>query len=214
MERLNITLPRPKRLPLGKVPRKRNLSPNDISYLFMHKVIVEEQMDGKPIKFISTDPQLFIFAEDLKQMRETYYHIPGRYAIFDIFDPARDLFLCWEDKLSLSMEIRKGRIRVSDVDPLFFFPVPQVAYGKFRMDELPRFIEVSAYAREYGTSLPAPGKGIIVKSSAEEFPEFYHPGKIVWAEFRGENSGHRQKMPFRENTINPAAAVADFILCD
>ena len=214
VERLNITFPKPKRLPIGATPRKNIITQREMTYLFKHKLVIEEEMDGKPVKFITTKIHFFIFAADLKEMRETYYHIPGRYAIFDIFDPDRDLFLPWNYKFDLSMKIREGKIRIGNFDPLLFFPVPIIAFGKFEMEDLPQFLGVSGYAHNPNTRFPGLGKGIIVKSSADEFPDEYHPGKIVRKEFLGEKGWNLPQNPPRNNLIDPSKMVVNFILSD
>jgi len=216
VERLNVNQPKPKRFPLGAIPEKKGvLAPEDIRYLLMGKVIIEEKMDGQPVKVLSTDPQLFIFAEDLKRMHSIFYHVPGRYAIFDIFNPARDLFLCWEEKYQLSMEIRRGKIKIPELDGALFFPVPQIAHGKFTMGELPRFLGVSAYARKYrDIRTPVPGEGIVVKLGADAFPEEYQPGKIVREEFLGGITDNYLRLPLRMNAIDPSVEVPRHFLWD
>ncbi|MCX6774369.1 MAG: hypothetical protein NTY68_05245 [Candidatus Micrarchaeota archaeon] len=231
VERLTVRYPKLKRFPLGVISKKSNpLTHKEISNLLRAKIVIEEMMDGKPIKAISSDPQLIIFAEDLKEMRETYYHIPGRYCIFDIFDPTRELFLSWNEKFELSMEIRKGMIRIADTDPLLFFPVPQIAHGKFeRINELISFLGISAYAREFNNMTSSYGKGIVVKPGAETFSEIFHPGKILLNEFINETTknnflkkfiGHnpsgiqKDKILPYNNLIDSSLEVPDHLLSD
>jgi len=208
VERLNIECPKPKRFPIGKRFKKEVLTQHQIKYILMGKSIVEEKMDGKPVKFGASDPQLFIFAEDLARMHSIYYHIPGRYAIYDIFNPDRDVFLSWEEKQALSLEIRRGKIKIASFQPELFFPVPVIAEGEFRMDDLPRFLGMSAYARKHGNmGLKAPGEGIVVKSGAEAFPEEYYAGKIVREEFLNGIITNYLRKPLRKNAIDPSVRV-------
>jgi len=208
-ERLNIECPKPKRFPIGKAFKKNSvLTQHQIRYILMGKVIVEEKMDGKPVKFGSTDPQLFIFAEDLKQMHSVFYHIPGRYAIYDIFNPQRDVFLSWEEKQALSLDIRKGKIKIASLDSELFFPIPMIADGKYTLEELPNFLGISAYARKYGNvNKKAFGEGIVVKSGAEAFPEEYYTGKIVRKEFLDGIITNYLREPYKANAIDPSVKV-------
>jgi hypothetical protein len=213
VERLNITHPKPKRFPVGKIVKEKDfLTPREVQHLLLGKVVIEEKMDGKPLRFISGDPQLFIFAEDLKRMHSIFYHVPGRYAIFDIFYASRDVFVCPDEKLALAREIRAGKIRLASANPLLFFPVPRIATGRFGVDDFPQFLGKSAYARvENNVHVPAPGEGIVVKSAADAFPEEFYTGKIVRAEFLGVDTINYLKRPYRGNAIDPAVEIVESI---
>ena len=94
---------KPRRFPLNGKPlpeerANRHLNQEDSRYLLSGKVIVEEKMDGSPVSFIAGG-RYRIFAEDLKMRHSLYYRVPGRYAIFDIFDYNRNVFVFPEERL-------------------------------------------------------------------------------------------------------------------
>jgi hypothetical protein len=210
VERLKVEYPKPKRFPMGaNLPEdKEVLTQKEIRHLMMGEVLLEEKMDGTPKEIITQDPQLFVFTEDLRRMHSIFYHLPGRFAIYDIFSVKRDVFVSIDEKEDLCKDIRKGRIRVADIAPELMFQVPCIAIGNFTVDELPQFLGLSAYASQYpDIRKPAAGEGLVVKSPASSFPEEYQPGKIVRSEFTAGIVDNYMKKSFRKNVIDPREPV-------
>lgn len=205
VERLTVEYPKPKRFPLGAIPAgKKPMSQEHAAAILKGKVAVEEKLDGTPVKLTLADPAIILFAEDLRRQHEIFYHLPGRYAIFDIFNMAREMIVCPAEKASLAREIRNGKIRITGLDSRLFFAVPRIAEGKFALDELPQFLGISAYARKDGLiHEPAPGEGIVVKSFVDWFPEEKLAGKLVRAEFIGAIKENYLRGPVRHNAIDP-----------
>jgi hypothetical protein len=216
MEVLNVQLRKPMRFPIG-FQRKKNLIYKDqMRSLFRGRTIVEEQMDGAPVKFVSTDSRFLVFAEDLRRRRSIYYNLPGRYAIFDIFNTERGVFICPDEKLELSEDIRKGKLRLgvssSPARPDCFFPVPQIATGQFELKDIRQFLGVSAYAIN-GDGTRAKGEGIIVKTCADSYPAVYYTGKLVRTELENIHVHEVYSLlPYRENRISPDVAVRTGLL--
>jgi hypothetical protein len=204
-----LVYPKPMRFHSLKNPTgKKPMSREDEAFLLKAKVAVEEKMDGAPVKFVTSSPSLAVFAEDLRRRHTIDYHIPGRYAVFDIFDAKRGVFVYHEEKLALSMELRKGKIKVIGTDGNAFFPVPMICSGKFTLDELALFLGLSAYAFERGNpAMPAPGEGIVVKPFSDCFPEEFVAGKIVRSEFTGSITENYLRLPYHANMIDPSHPV-------
>lgn len=205
----NLVYPKPKRFPTGNIPAtKEPMSEEDMRYLLSGMVIVEEKMDGTLTKFVSRDPPLAIFAEDLKRMHSIFYHVPGRYAVFDIFDDRRGVFVYPDEKLQLSKELRCGKIKIIGIDGNAFFPIPRITWGKFSLNELVEFVGLSAYARHSDDiQRGVPGEGIVVKQYADSFPEEYVAGKIIRAEFFESITENYLRLPYRANAIDPRVEV-------
>ena len=211
MEVLSVQPPKLLRLPVGFQPKKNPITSHQMHYLLHGRTIVEELMDGKPLKLISSDGRFMVFAGDILRSRSTCYRLPGRFAIFDILDTGRRLFINAEDKLELSMDIRKGRLRLGEASsplaPDSFFLVPRIACGRFVLADLLQFLDaVSPYARSEDCSTCISGKGIVVKPVASSFPETFYPGKIVRAELENHPMlGEDSSWTHRENSSSSAA---------
>jgi hypothetical protein len=201
-----IPYPKPKRLPIGvKTIAKNLMSAKDMAYLLSGKVVVEEKMDGRSEVFRSHDPPLIIFAEDLRRMHSIFYHLPGRYAVFDIFDIRRNVLVYPEEKLQLSKDLRSGKVRLPNQGGELFFPVPRIAQGRFSPEDLAGLVGESAYARNYEErDESAPGEGIVVKQFVDSFAEEFISGKIVRLEFLLGIEQNYLRLPYRANAINPA----------
>lgn len=176
----------------------------EVEYLLEGQVIVEEKMDGKTS--MHRGDRFIIFAEDLKYVHSLHYRVPARFAIFDVFDLARTLFLCRRHKEDVFNSIRRGTIKIDGRNPSDFFLVPLVAEGIFKLEELPKLIGISRYAYDPETKGPVSMEGIVVKQDRDLLlPEFkYTTGKIVRSDFSDNISENYLKKPLRENIINPA----------
>ena len=201
----NVVYSKPRRFPFKNIKKNDMLSLRQVSDLLKGQVIVEEKMDGKPKDF--SNSSYIIFAEDMKKQHTLFYILPGRYAIFDIYDKKRNVFVFSEEKLELSNAIRGGKIKVDGVDPVLFFPTPTVTTGKFTMEELPKLIGLSAYAHDRETKERMVMEGIVVKPDRDLFQEEFLSGKIVKAEFENGIKTHHLRMPARYNIINPSFEV-------
>lgn len=205
--------PKPKRFPLGKatIRKKKYLTDDEVARLLRGKVVVEEKMDGKMVRFRAE--RFLVFAEDLKHVHSIYYKLPGRYAIFDVFDSQRGVFLYYDTVRELGNDMRKGVLRVNDVNgadiaPILFFPVPLVAIGLFGIEDMPKLIGLSAYAIDHDTKKPDFMEGIVVKPCRDLFPEEFLTGKLIREEFASGIKKHYLNLPFRSNIINPNMPVA------
>lgn len=199
---------KPRRFPVNGRPLPeeragRHLSKKDSEYLLSGKVIVEEKMDGSPVSFIAGG-KYRIFAEDLKARHSLYYKVPGRYAIFDIFDYSRNLFVFPEEKIELALAVRKGSLRVDGNIASSFFPVPTIESGVFSSpEELVLLAGTSAYAINAETGGRGMMEGVVVKPYRDLYPEEQMRGKYVRPEFEDEISTHYLRMPYSGNEINP-----------
>jgi len=202
----NIGYPKPRRIPLGKGNVNRNmLTAKQVSDLLRGRVVVEEKLDGKPASFEAS--HYIVFAEDMKKQHTIFYALPGRYAVFDIYDEKRGVFVFSAEKLELTNALRKGKIKVKNLDPVLFFPVPQVAKGTFGTGELVEMVGLSAYARERDTGERVYMEGIVVKPDRDLFPEEFLSGKLVRREFEEGIKTHHLRMPAMYNIINPSLEV-------
>lgn len=175
--------PKPKRFPLGpkKIKSKDYLNSDEMARLLRGKVAVEEKMDGTTI-CVCAD-KFLVFAEDLKIVHSIYYRLPGRYAVFDIFDTKRGLFLYYDAVRDLANDMRRGVLKTANIAPILFFPVPLVAIDHFELNAIPDLIGLSAYARDHKTGERAFMEGIVVKPHRDLFPEEFLTGKLVRKEF-------------------------------
>jgi len=197
--------PKPKTLPTGQNLKPNNIiGKDDLRYLLVGQVVVEEKMDGTMVKFASMDPELVIFAEDLKRRRSIFYQLPGRYSIFEIYNVKRGVFLDSEEKISLSNEMRRGKIKIPEIEPVLFFPTPRIATGKFALEELLQFVGESAYARGSEDKHPVPGEGIVVKQFADNFPIDFVTGKIISEGFPSAVIGSYLQLPYMQNVVDPS----------
>jgi len=201
---------KPKRFPIGKkIPKRNVLTEKEVKRLLRGKVVIEEKMDGRTIAF---DAENFkIFAEDLKRQHSIRYRAPGRYAVFDVFDANRGVFLFPEEKEQIALDMRTGKLRVGEnsgnVSPIMFFPVPRIETGTFTMEELPALIGTSAYALDEKTGEPALMEGIVVKQFRDLFPEEFLAGKIVRSEFADGIEVNYLRLPAKLNAIDPTVEV-------
>ena len=208
----NLIYMKPKRFPIGKIiesKKDKYLSLMDAKKLLNWEVAVEEKLDGK-FTIFQNDKYVF-FAEDMYTKHSIYYRVPGRYAIFDIYDKERKLLLKWETKTSITLDIRKGKIRIPNpnnramyINPKLFFPVPLIDIGLYDMKELSNLIGISAYAiNDEDKNKHTWMEGIVVKIHRDLFLVEHMAGKLVRIEFtEGITDNYLRKEEVR-NIIDP-----------
>ncbi len=207
-----VTYEKPKRFPIGFIrPDKKDtyLSDFETGLLLSGKVAVQEKMDGKPT-FFKLD-RWVLFAEDLKQRHSIPYKVPARFAVFDIFDVNRRVFLDDEDMRKLVMDLRKTNAYLTALDPSLYtktitsqdlFPVLLVEKGKISLEELPKLIKRSPYAKDKGYM-----EGIVVKPLRELFEIEQLRGKLVREEFTTNIKTHYLRKPASFNIIDPKVPI-------
>ncbi|MEM2908975.1 MAG: RNA ligase family protein [Candidatus Bilamarchaeaceae archaeon] len=207
---VEIRYQKPKRFPLkGCKVIKNTLKEDEVKKLLSGKVVVEEKMDGKPVSFETSE--YIIFAEDMKKQHSIFYVLPGRYAIFDIYDKKRRVFVFSDEKLELSNAFREGKLQVDGISPALFFPVPVIATGILRMEDLPKLIGLSAYACIKKTREKTLMEGIVVKPYRDLFPKEFLSGKLVRTEFEKGIRTHYLRMHPQYNIIDPSVRVIEFL---
>jgi hypothetical protein len=173
--------PKIRYLPINhpKCREDKIMSVEEAKKLLSQRVIVEEKMDGKTS--MHKADKFLIFAEDLKYVHSIHYYVPARFAIFDVFDYSRTLFLCREHKKEVFEDIRKGILKVGEYSPYDFFLVELISEGKFKLEDLPRLIGISHYAYDPETKQKTYMEGIVVKPNRDLFlvELKYYAGKIV-----------------------------------
>jgi len=204
--------PHPRRLPIGQLPecKKNTIMPiGHVKELLSQKVIIEEKMDGHTTCFTVDKGRFSIFCEDLKWMHSIYYKIPARYAVFDIFDNRRTLFLDCDEKTSVFRSMRDGAIAVTETNSSNFFKVDTIAYGTFALEALPSLMDISRYAFDKKTGLYVRMEGIVVKPARSLFfAEMAHyAAKLVRTEFLEGITNNYLKKSRVQNEINPKYSV-------
>ncbi|GEM_PF-983100 len=206
----SIKYPKPGRFPIGDGKRKKNmLTKKQVSRLLEGRVVIEEKLDGRSSSF--ENDRYIVFAEDMKRQHSIFYILPGRYAVFDIFDKKRNVFLYSEEKIELAKALREGKIRIDGVEPILFFPVPQIEKGMFSLEELPKMLGLSAYAHNKKTTERTYMEGIVVKPDRDLFLEEFLSGKLVREEFEeGIKMNYLRLLP-QYNIINPSVDVVVYL---
>ncbi|MFN3910126.1 MAG: RNA ligase family protein [Candidatus Anstonellaceae archaeon] len=201
--------PKPKRFPIvQKLPKKPYLTNEETKLLLSKKVIIEEKMDGKPALIIGEN--YILFCEDLKQKHSIHYHIPARFAIFDILDKKRNYLVDLNTKIEIYKEIKfMGYYQKTPfllypnnkkIYPDSLFLIPILESGFFKMEELPNLIGYSHYAKDPKVYM----EGIVVKTYFSSFlSESNRAGKIVRQEFSNQISIHYRRKKAEYNIIDP-----------
>ncbi len=200
--------PKPKRLPIGpRIKGKEYIAEKDLTWLFKSRLIVEEKMDGKQTYFETG--KLILWCEDLQRKHSIKYRVPGRYALFNVFDRSMMQFLNRGQLLELWWDIKKGKAVIPGFEgprmrPLIF-PVPQVAIVKGVTPlQVASLIAPSVYAINKKNRDPAPMEGLVVKQDRTQFYFEFITGKIVREEFeRGITTNYRD-LPREDNIIDPS----------
>jgi len=199
--------PKPKRLPVGKrIEGKEYLSKEDLEWLFKSRLIIEEKMDGRQT-FFYNDKYIF-WCEDMLRKHSIKYRVPGRYALFNIYNRKKMQFLNREQMLEIWEDLKRGKILLYDYEkrlarPLMF-PVPRIALVKdVPMESLVKYIGISAYAiDEKGQHTFM--EGIVIKHDRIQFYFEFRPGKIVREEFEKGITVNYRDLPYEENIIDPS----------
>ena len=191
--------PIPKRFPNDKRIRVPGLTltNREVSNLLRGRVAVEEKMDGKSVSFLASG-KFLIFAVDLERQRSVNYKVPGRFAVSDVFDVERGVYVFPTERTERVMALRKGDIIVEGIEPVQFFPVPQLEKGNFSMSELPDLIVDSAYSTD---SM----HGIVVRPDRDLFAVEFIAGEIVRPS--GEEMEGVTRLPAELNAIDPTVEV-------
>jgi len=206
------TYPKIRRLPMRYVPssKRDTVMPKEIvKELFDQEVLIEEKMDGKVTRFDTKKGMLRIFCEDLKHVHSIRYRIPARFAVFDIFDTSRMMFLSDDEMDDTFSAISRGIVKVHGPDGSNFFKIPVLAKGRFSMQDVPQFIEFSHYAIEKDSIMPAWMEGVVIKPSRLLLlPELQRYGaKLVRKEFVKGITDNYHDRPTELNEINPIFAI-------
>jgi len=173
--------------------------------LLSNKVFVEEKMDGKTTQFENSD--FVIFAEDLKQTHSIRYRIPGRYALFDVYDKKDDVYLPRDAKEEVFKDIRHGLVHIEGARWDSFFLVDLLANGVYGVGDLFGLIGISRYAVDgNGKAGKEYMEGIVVKRDFGQEPTNVLSGKIVRCEFTGGIDENYLRLPYKANIIDPKMA--------
>ena len=196
----------PVHLPIGSNRQfgKEYMPADQLRLLFSGRVIVEEKMDGKHTR-CAKKPFVF-FAEDMLKRKRVAYSLPGRYAIFDIFDLNDGLFLGPDDKMNLVTELANSRQHL--LPPQFrqgrVFPVPYLASGIVSISDLNELMKESAYAFYPASGNRAPAEGIVVKPFMGMLADGHIAGKLLTRELLDiYTSPPKQRMKPLLNKITP-----------
>jgi len=174
-------------------------------FLLSGNTLVEEKLDGKFSRFESKE--FAVFAEDMKRVHSIRYRVPARYAIFDIYDKKRGLYLDNYGKTSVYKDIKNYSLRIKGLDGSSFFMAPLISSGKHELAALPLLAGISKYAIDsHGKHGSIYMEGIVVKQDRELFPEEMLSGKLVRIEFFKRIKQHYRRLPMRLNIIDPMAA--------
>jgi len=181
---------------------KKSLSKEDARYLLSGKAIIEEKMDGK--ETLGKAEGYIVCCEDLKVRHSIAYRVPARFAVFDIFDMEREVFLDSEGKAEVTAFYMKNLHLVSEPLSGGIFPVKQLGRGKFSIEELQRITEsISDYAFDPVSREPEQMEGIVVKPDRELRYGEHISGKIIRDEFEARISIHYIRKPRVLNEIDP-----------
>ncbi|MFH0818335.1 MAG: RNA ligase family protein [Candidatus Micrarchaeota archaeon] len=196
----------PKRFPIGeKRPGRPEsyLNSAEVVFLLSRRVLIEEKMDGKPI--LLTGDRFVLVSEDLKNVHSIRYRIPGRYAVFDVLDLQRNLFLDNDGKREVIRDAKSGILTLNETKGINIFQVPLLTKGTFEIQDLPKLIGLSAYAIDV-TGQKTFMEGIVVKQDREHFQVEYLSGKLVRTEFTEGILVHHTRMRSRTNIIDPSTS--------
>ncbi|MGB9634887.1 MAG: hypothetical protein ACPL0A_00250 [Candidatus Micrarchaeia archaeon] len=200
--------PKPLRIPIGKrIGHKKYMSEDSVRRLFEGNVVVEEKMDGKQ-SFIETRDYV-LWVEDLRFKHSLLYHIPCRYALFDVYEKRTGRFLSPESKLGLWLDkIRKHKIDIPENVHIFPVPVVKKLYGPdFGKDidgwerSIPSLITTSFYAVGKDNT-NAFMEGIVIKQDRSLYSFEVEHAKLVREEFVEGITRNYLEKPYELNKID------------
>lgn len=206
MNQIQLAYPKPLRIPIGanRIPSKQYMPEKDLAYLLSGRVIVEEKMDGKfSFTFLG---QFVLFAEDLKVRHSIAYRVPARFAIFDVFDTKREVFLDLDGKTQLVSELAARGHVLPDKWRGKVFQAPVLHNACVTAEELPLMVSESAYAFDPDTKRPALMEGIVVKPDRELLLPEHLSGKLVREEFEKGIALNYMKEKLVYNIVHPSFA--------
>lgn len=181
---------------------KKRLSKEEARYLLSGRVIIEEKMDGK--ETLGKAERFIICSEDLRTRHSIAYRVPARFAVFDVFDMEREVFLASEGKTDVTEFYMRNLHLLPEPLARGVFPVKQIARGNFKLEDLQRIAEsVSDYAFDPGTGEREQMEGIVVKPDRELLYDEHISGKIIMDEFEARISIHYTRKPKVMNQIDP-----------
>lgn len=200
--------PKPLRFPINDgIKYKRRLTDDDMRYLLSGRVAVEEKMDGK--EKILKAGHFIICAEDMMLVHSVSYRIPRRFAVFDVFDEKRGLFLGPEGKADVVEFLQRTSSFLPKSAAAGIFLVKKISEGKFSIDQLNEMLDMLS---DYAITLDGqPGymEGIVIKPARELFYEEHISGKLIRSEFEEGMGTHYLREPRRLNAINPVFALSE-----
>lgn len=203
--------PKPKRLPLGqRIKGKEYMGEKEMEWLFKSRLLIEEKMDGRQAYFETE--RFILWVEDLQRRHSIKYRIPGRYALFDVYDRKMMQFLNRDQKLQVWWDIHNGKIDILNIDGKYnqrplIFPVPVIARTHSVLSEMASFIMPSAYAiNKKGRDLQLM-EGIVVKQDRVQFYFEYVVGKVVREEFEKGICTNYRNLPREDNIIDPSVPI-------
>jgi len=216
-------MPDIRRLPFGEIVRCKleTLMPKDrVARLFSgQKLIVEEKMNGTSALFHADGKRFIVFAEDMlvckPGLNTGVYHVPARFAIFDVFDTESKRFMCFLGKQDFLDMIKEGKVKFASKNGWDFFSVPNLGYGTFTPDQIVSLLDLkSRLAFDHKTNEPAYMEGVVVKPARELFLIEYEDlvAKLVRNEFLYGSSGIQEnyrRLPTQHNKINPSFFQSD-----
>lgn len=168
--------PEPKRINLGnKKKGKKYLTKKEEELLFSSYLIIEEKMDGKR-EFLETENYI-IWIENLKERKNILYNIPTTYAMIDVVEKNRGVFLNYDDKINFYNDLLKGRYGFRK-DFLKIFPIPAIKRTFFTSKEdLVNLIGKSYYVSPGNGNLYM--EGIVIKQDHTRYVGEIVSGKIL-----------------------------------
>lgn len=171
------------RAPMGhRIFGKEYMPQESFHRLFKIGVIAEELMDGKHT--MARKNNLLFFAEDLKITRRIHYKIPGRYAVFDVFDECKGAFINADERTEFLRDInRRKHLLPYPLRSEGMFPVPVFSMGVSSPEELPKLISHSFYAVNEDGSCPAHPEGMVLKTIVSFSGPSRPSVKIITTEF-------------------------------
>ncbi len=206
-------LPKILRFNLGeKISTKGYLSPEREKSLLDGRLMVQEKMDGKPVR-IETE-EFVLFAEDLKITHSIKYRVPARFALYDVYDKRRQMILGIAGLFEVYFSLKNDpgfltSIISTDVNiplsPNSFFLVEILERGFFNLNDLPSLIRYSSYGAQAQTWM----EGIAVKSIWDSFPFEVRAGKLVRDEFIHGIETNYLKKHLKKNIIDPGKPVVN-----
>ncbi|MEM0438305.1 MAG: RNA ligase family protein [Candidatus Micrarchaeia archaeon] len=200
----SFSYPKPVRFPLGpRIEGKPYLREAELKKLLSSRLVVEEKMDGR--QTIIEIGNYVLCMEDLKRTHSIKYRVPGRYALFDVFEMSSQTFLDRDAKLQFWEDLVRGRIEHSL--KMLIFPVACVSRpNALTLEQVPSLVRTSAYAIGDGGA-PALMEGVVVKVDGKLPPAERLAGKFVRQEFTDGITVSYLDRPITYNIIDPSVPV-------